>query len=135
MIPISLLVAHFVGDFLLQSDWMATNKSKSWIALGWHTWVYATTILAVTLLSMPIELAGPFWTITLVTHFITDAITSRITSKLWFFRRRYYNEEMPYDASDDWYYIEGRRHWFFVMIGFDQLIHYITLIYTWRLLV
>ena len=42
-------------------------------------------------------------------HFVTDYITSRITSKLW--------------AKQDW-------HRFFVTIGFDHLIHQATLAFT-----
>jgi hypothetical protein len=42
-------------------------------------------------------------------HFVTDYITSRISSKLW--------------AKQDW-------HRFFVTIGFDQLIHQATLAFT-----
>lgn len=35
------LIAHAVGDYLLQSDWMATQKSrKLWIAVV-HAWAYA----------------------------------------------------------------------------------------------
>ena len=132
-IPISLLIAHFIGDFVLQSDWMATNKSKLWLALWWHTWVYsfvmffgATAVLGLT----PIVTA--FWAITFITHFITDAVTSRITGRLWFVRviepcngpgKKFYGS---FDC--------GNRHWFFVMIGFDQLIHFTTLALTLRVL-
>ncbi len=44
-----------------------------------------------------------------VLHFITDAITSRITSKLW--------------QKND-------MHNFFVVVGFDQLVHYACLFIT-----
>jgi hypothetical protein len=100
-----LLTTHFVADFLLQSDWMALNKSKSWKALIAHCAVYAACFVYFGL---------AFAVITFLLHALTDTVTSRITSKLW---------------------QAGERHWFFVVIGFDQLIHYFTLIgtYLWLL--
>lgn len=115
-----LMIAHFVGDFLLQSDWMAANKSKNVQALVAHVWVYSLIFLWF----------GPtFWLITWLSHFLTDAITSRVTSKLWFV--------VPAGgAGSGWftYDTSGKRHWFFVVIGLDQLIHMVTLIWTLKLL-
>lgn len=125
-LPLSLLAAHFVGDFLLQSDWMATNKSKSTLALGIHCLVYSLCFL-------PWGLEFAFWT--LILHVNVDAITSRITSKLWFL------EMMPIKSSpycaicDGWSYVcnvRPTRHWFFVVIGFDQLVHAVCLALTLR---
>lgn len=100
-----LIWIHFVADFILQSDAMAKNKSKSnkWLLL--HVAVY----------SIPFLWFG--WLFTLVNgvaHFVTDFITSRITSKL---------------------HAKGEIHWFFVVIGFDQAIHITTLILTYKHLV
>ena len=103
-IPLILVAIHFLADFVMQTDWMAINKSKSWSALFAHCCVYAAVFLWF----------GPaFAAITFVTHFATDAITSRITSLLWH---------------------KNERHWFFVVIGADQLIHYVTLALTYNLL-
>lgn len=33
MIDLALLVGHFVGDFMLQCDWMAANKGNPWPGL------------------------------------------------------------------------------------------------------
>jgi hypothetical protein len=110
---ILILFAHWVADFIGQTHWMATNKSKNWTALTSHVAVY-TSIMT---LFMAFALPGPAWVafigITFFTHFITDAITSRITSWLW---------------------AKGDIHNFFVVVGFDQLIHYTTLIGTVLLL-
>jgi len=130
-VPISLLIIHFIGDFLLQSDWMALNKSKSWLALSAHCYVYSLLVGG---------FMGSYWLgvnpftaigITFVAHFITDAITSRITSKLWFMKLG-----PACTAGDEmvWRPIERKRHWFFVMIGFDQFIHYVTLAWTLKIL-
>lgn len=133
----ALLVTHFIADFLLQTDWMALNKSK-WtdfftlphndpsqnfqgiLALLSHTGLYALCFL-------------PFgWAFALVTfglHTLTDAVTSRITSKLWFFRPKT-GPVHAENVSNTWEYGGGNRHYFFVVIGLDQLIHGVTLLWT-----
>lgn len=39
MIALGLILAHFVGDYLIQSDWMANEKTKRW----WPAWAHALT--------------------------------------------------------------------------------------------
>lgn len=111
-VPLLVLMTHFVGDFLLQSDWMATNKSRDWRALLWHTTVYSVCFV-------PFYGVG-FALVTWCLHTVVDAGTSRATSALW---------------------THGERHWFFVVIGADQLIHAACLAVTpalvevlWRLI-
>lgn len=94
-ISLWLLTIHFVADFILQSDWMALNKSKRLGALLCHAAVYSLAF-------------APFYGmvfagLTFVLHAAQDAGTSRINAKLW---------------------QAGQRHWFFVGIGADQLLHY-----------
>jgi hypothetical protein len=43
----SLLVAHLVGDWLLQTEWQALNKTKNWRAMWSHVAVYHLLILVV----------------------------------------------------------------------------------------
>jgi hypothetical protein len=93
-----LLATHFVGDFVLQSDRMATNKSKSNRILAQHVGIYSACFLWIGVL---------FVMITAALHFVTDYVTSRWTSRL---------------------YAAGRRHDFFVVIGLDQLIHAMCLL-------
>ncbi len=105
-IPIVLLACHFVADFILQSDWMAQNKSKDWGALALHVVIYSACFLWC-------PHPAVFFAVTFGTHFCTDAITSRINSRLW----------------------QAKRvHWFFVGVGGDQLIHAATLALTWSYL-
>lgn len=95
---IGLLILHFISDFILQSDWMAQNKSNSNKVLGLHVLTY----------SIPFLLIGPtFAVVNGIFHFITDYVTSRITKRLW---------------------AKKEVHWFFVIIGLDQLLHYIVLL-------
>lgn len=129
-----LLTAHFIGDFLCQSDWMAINKSKRWDALTVHVMTYTSVVMVILAIRAGITYGWHdnhasivilmFCGITFAAHFITDAVTSRITSKLWFFQ--------PYGESNMWRYKGGNRHWFFVVIGFDQLLHAYQLILTWQ---
>lgn len=41
----SQLVAHLVGDYLLQSHWMAMNKTKQWFPAAIHALVYTTVFV------------------------------------------------------------------------------------------
>ena len=110
-----VIFSHWVADFVFQTHWMAVNKSKSNIALGCHVLVYTVVIgllLGIPLYvygNIPYIVLGTWVTVNGILHFITDYTTSRITSKLW--------------AKQDY-------HNFFVVIGFDQVIHYTCLFVT-----
>lgn len=135
---LTLLTLHFIGDFLLQSDWMATNKSKRWDALALHVTCYVTPLFfALAVWSRfahgQVGLRPIVWLVgvTWVAHFVTDAITSRATSALWFFKQEfgiwtqaeYAVPKHSRSLVNPWMPIGGKRHWFFVVIGFDQLLH------------
>jgi len=98
-IVVWLLFVHWVADFVMQTDWMAQNKSKNVDALLLHCAVYGLTVGVMTS-SVPLGL------FTSVAHVPVDAITSRINAKLW---------------------AEKKVHWFFVSVGFDQWIHFVVL--------
>jgi len=113
----ALIIIHWIGDFVLQTHWQASNKSKNWWALSGHVATYtgALAILtSVTLLIIPgLAVTGiaafiSWVLLNGVLHFATDAVTSRITSRLF---------------GKDW-------HNFFVVVGLDQVIHYVTLFAT-----
>lgn len=136
---ILLLTLHFIGDFLLQSDWMALNKSRDWRALLCHVYIYTIVLLyaAPDFYSFhPNEGGLALWMLLVfLTHFLTDMITSQWTSKLWFIDMKVrpddgdivdhiHGFDYPFFAR----ILDAKRHWFFVVIGLDQLIHIVTLV-------
>src|SRR5262249_5011115 len=108
-----LLLAHWVGDFVLQSQWQAMNKSKRLDALALHVAIYAAVLLvaAVTLLGAGRGLGSTL--VNAALHFATDFVTSRVTARFW--------------ERQEW-------HRFFVMVGLDQFVHQATLAATLALM-
>jgi uncharacterized membrane protein len=106
---LALLVSHWIADFVLQTDWQATNKSKNNIALSHHVLVYTACLAAISVLLFG---SGRLWLLFVAGNFVTDYCTSRVSSRLY--------------ATQDW-------HSFFVVVGFDQVIHQVTLAATMSL--
>ena len=67
MITADQLVAHAVGDYLIQSDWMANEKTKRWVAAYVHALSYALPFLLLT--RSPLALFVIVWT-----HAIIDRL-------------------------------------------------------------
>lgn len=65
MITADQLIAHAVGDYIIQSDWMANQKTKRSIAAFVHVITYALPFLFLTL--DPAALA-----LIVGTHFVID---------------------------------------------------------------
>lgn len=59
------ILAHLVGDYILQSHWMATEKTKQSVAAGIHALTYTLPFLLIT--------QNP-WAISFIagTHFLID---------------------------------------------------------------
>lgn len=93
-----LFILHFVGDFVLQTDKMALNKSKSKFWLTVHCCVYFLMFTIWPLFAVYLGLS----------HWLIDYFSSKVTSKLW--------------SLDS-------KHWFFVTIGLDQLLHTLSIIF------
>lgn len=112
-----IIIVHFVADFVCQTDKMAQNKSKSNYWLTTHVMIYTFVTMVCwiifflfSLIFIPITV----FILIFVMHWITDYITSRISGKL---------------------YKKGDIHNFFVIIGFDQVLHYIQLFLVYKYLV
>lgn len=65
MITADQLIAHVVGDYVLQSDWMANEKTKRSVAAAVHALTYALPFLLLT--RSPLALL-----IIVATHFVID---------------------------------------------------------------
>jgi hypothetical protein len=105
VVILGIVWLHFIGDFILQTDRMAQNKSTDNAILGEHVVIY----------SIPFVLFGLKFAITnMVLHYIVDFCTSRATSYLW---------------------KKNERHWFFVVIGLDQALHFTCLFTTYAFLI
>ncbi len=98
-----LVWLHFVADFMLQSDRIATAKSSDNAVLFFHVTVYSVSFLC---------FGWKFVLVTWLAHFVTDYVSSRLMLRL---------------------YKAGERHWFFVVIGADQALHMTALFgaYVW----
>jgi hypothetical protein len=116
----SIIIIHWVADFVLQTDKQAKGKSKNWNDLLSHTFTYSITFFGLLSFLNPLFNVGLtfymgfyFFLITFICHTITDYFTSRLNSRLW---------------------AKGDVHNFFVSVGFDQVLHYIQLFLTYYLL-
>ena len=108
-----LLIAHLIGDFILQSDEMAKNKSSDYVVLTNHVTIYMIPFIPILLYSLPLFASFLFLMINWSLHFVTDAISSRIAKRFW---------------------MHEQRHNFFVTIGVDQFVHMVTLVGTFVVL-
>jgi hypothetical protein len=114
----SIIIIHWIADFVLQTDKQAKGKSKNWEDLLLHTSTYSIVWLFFPLILyfFGIPFSGKillFILITFIAHTITDYYTSRVNSALW---------------------DKGDVHNFFVSVGFDQVLYYVQLFLTYYLL-
>lgn len=120
-----MLILHWFYDFVAQTHEQAINKNHSWSALLGHTITYSVGIsicfgfyLIVTHTSTVfvdiLRMFCKFFVITFVAHTATDYITSR-ESKKFFDKKDYHNG--------------------FVVVGFDQILHYLQLFFTYKWLI
>lgn len=110
-----ILVVHYLADFALQTQEQAERKSFDNEALTQHAGNYATVWLLISY-----GLLGTWYKplifacITFICHFMTDMYTSKVVKK--------------YFEKKDW-------HNGFVVIGADQVLHYVQLLITFAILI
>lgn len=106
------MFAHFVADFLCQNDQMGNNKGKSIKWLSIHVTVY-TVVLGVLMymFKSDMDIALLYWILLNgLIHWIVDFITSKISG---------------------YFYMKKQYRMFFHTIGFDQLLHGVSLFTTY----
>lgn len=115
-IIILILIIHFLADFGLQTHEQATKKGESNKFLFYHVAVY-TLVWAVAYWILPVKHNISEWVgfsmYIGMSHYFTDYITARIGKPFW---------------------KKGDYHNGFVVVGFDQLVHYLFLIHAFILL-
>lgn len=102
-----VLFAHYVNDFLgqnllFQKLEIGKNKSKSWSILSLHIVLYTIGMFCMMLPFLTFEQAAIFAAINGGSHFVIDAITSRVTTRA---------------------YVNGHTRLFWNTIGLDQFLH------------
>lgn len=115
---ILIIVIHFFADFVCQTHEMAINKSKDNYWLSAHVRVYTLVSFLVwdfCILQPSIEYHLNDYLVFLIfvfgTHWITDYITSRFSGK---------------------YFGSGDYHNGFVVVGLNQVLHYIQLFFIYN---
>lgn len=115
-----MLVIHFMADFGLQTEYQAQNKGlgDSFFnkPLLYHVGVYSLIWFIVTIgikdiLNWNFYQCLLFTFITFTSHYTTDWLTSRIGKPFWM-KQDYHNG--------------------FNVVGFDQMLHYLQLWYTFK---
>jgi hypothetical protein len=107
----ALVIAHFIGDWILQPHWMAIRKTSDPVIRGVHCMIVMSCFVPITPWYWLLWIYG--------THFIIDSY-----KPLYWFRR------LRGDFKD----LESFRasfatpDGFFVNIVFDQLFHVLTLL-------
>ncbi len=120
---IYLFFIHWLCDFVLQTRWQGNNKSHNMRALFNHVFTYSIVMVVFLLPFMGVK-AFLFGGITFLGHGITDYFTSRLNKHLWL------NREL-YKDSDSFKSNEYEKL-FWISIGFDQFLHSLQLILTYK---
>jgi hypothetical protein len=108
-----LLVAHYVADFVCQTDWMARNKSEKFLPRVTHACVYSIVLFMFMIFALPLVSALLFVIFNGIVHYYVDKFSSRVTSRL--------SKEGKYGSNTI------PNFGMFSIIGLDQLIHYLVL--------
>ena len=106
----ALFVSHLVGDWILQNDWQAKNKSKSWWALITHVVVYHILILIVLLYYVGSQ---PSVYIAVALLALSHLILDRQTTIIWLMQH-FHNSGNG--TPERW-----------LMVAFDQALHIVLL--------
>lgn len=107
---IYILFFHFFADFVFQTDYWARTKNKNLGSLIAHVGTYSIIVSAsMSLIGLDLTLVLLFCAITFIAHSITDFFSSKLTN-VAFSNKNY--------------------HWGFVVVGADQFLHYVQLLFT-----
>lgn len=105
---IYLLVAHFIGDWIIQTSWMAAEKSKNFLALLTHVVTYHVFTFGALYL-VGIDLVDALWATLFLA--VTHAFLDNRRFEIWWIRKikKSKDEEIP----------------MWLLIGVDQSFHFV----------
>ncbi|MCR5130225.1 MAG: DUF3307 domain-containing protein [Prevotella sp.] len=114
---ISLLICHYLADFVLTSPAMIRAKAdgRTLLPIFWHAAIHAL-LMGLCLLFFKVELS---WLVVLVSiellsHFLIDTAKGRLTAR---FPQLANSQQKPY----------------WMLYGFDQLLHLLIIVTIWFL--
>lgn len=105
---LSLLAAHFIGDWILQSREVAINKSKYFRVLLHHTAIVTACLLFAVIPFVPQDRIIALLCINWATHIVIDWFGWR------FYKRKFGNLPMDQHLNN---------YWFYTTIALDQFAH------------
>lgn len=105
------LLLHLIGDYLTQTDWMASNKTKRWIPAIVHSFVY----------SVPFLLIGSLTAILVI--FFTHLLIDRFRLVKYFLRVKEWRFDMEWGYVTKGEFAKPDFMWVWLMIISDNTIH------------
>jgi len=76
-----LLMAHLIGDWLLQTEWQAKNKEYNWMALVIHILIYHIIIVLALVIFFNFDKIMLLWIV--LSMAVIHAILDRRKSVIW----------------------------------------------------
>lgn len=134
MILAYMFILHFIADFLLQSREMGKNKSSNYTYLFKHISIIFAVIFIGLIPFLGLKLAFVFAFYNALVHMIIDKFIWNIYKLMVY--KSFLRDFIKTGQSNKDEYIAIRTdkfkfyedHWFYATIGFDQLLHALTLI-------
>lgn len=91
MTALLIVLAHLVGDYIIQTDWMATEKTKRWSAAIVHGVTYTIPFLIVTQSPFALLVIGG-------THIVIDRY--RLARRLMWFKNQFAPKAFRYSWAE-----------------------------------
>lgn len=114
LLVLYLILSHWIADFVFQDEEWALNKKHNNVALLKHVFTYNLIMMLMFFNILSLKFLFLFGVGSIVSHFIIDYFTSKLVGKR--FADKYLGGSIPNLGA-------------FSMIGLDQVLHYITMLF------
>jgi hypothetical protein len=91
------LLCHFLGDYFIQTDWMAREKTKHWSPAIWHGVTYGVPFVIAAVIMSSWSLSLLALTVIVVTHIVIDHF--RLARHVIWFKNQLAPKEYRYSWS------------------------------------